>query len=80
MDNLTLTRKARHLAKELLKQAKENEPTITADLQSITRKISAEMAGLENKFKTEMSLTRKLLLLAGKDKTRQSFEQKLEKL
>ena len=79
MDNLTLPRKARRLAKELLKQAKENEPPITADLQNLAREISAEMVGLENKFKSEVSLIRKLLLLAGKDKTRQSFEQKLEK-
>ncbi len=60
MDNLTLTRKARHLAKELLKKAKENEPPITADLQNIAREISAEMVGLENKFKSEISLIRKI--------------------
>lgn len=60
MDDLTFTRKARRLAKELLKQAKENEPQITIDLQTIAKEIAAEMVGLENKFKAEMSLVRKI--------------------
>ena len=67
MDNLTLPRKARRLAKELLKQAKENEPQITADLQNIAWEISGEAVGLENKFKAEMSLVRKLIDAVGDD-------------
>ncbi len=61
MKNLKTTNEARQLADELLKQALENEPRITADLQNIALEISAEMVGLENKFKTEVSLTRKLI-------------------
>ena len=67
MDNLTLPRKARRLAKELLKQAIENEPQITADLQNIAWEISGEAVGLENKFKAEMSLVRKLIDAVGDD-------------
>ena len=67
LDNLTLPRKARRLAKELLKQAKENEPQITADLQNIAWEISGEAVGLENKFKAEMSLVRKLIDAVGDD-------------
>ncbi len=79
MKNLIINQEAQRLAKELLKQAKENEPKITADLQTIASQVSAEMVGLENKFKIEESLIRKLLLLANKDKTHKSFEQKLKK-
>ncbi len=49
------------LAQKLLDEAQENEPQITADLQTIAREVSAETVGLENKFKTEVSLTRKLI-------------------
>lgn len=48
-------------AQELLAQAQENEPQVTVDLKNIAEKVSAEMVGLENKFKTEESLTRKLV-------------------
>jgi Region found in RelA / SpoT proteins len=58
--SFALNKKAQHLAAELLKQAVKNEHNITADLQNIAREISAEMVGLENKFKTEVSLIRKL--------------------
>jgi hypothetical protein len=51
---------AQLLAQELLLQAQKNEPNITADLQNIAEKVTAEMVGLERKFKTEESLTRKL--------------------
>ena len=44
----------------MLERARGNEPQITADLQQIARDVSAEMAGLENKFKAEESLTRKI--------------------
>jgi hypothetical protein len=79
MDNLTITRKTRRLAKELLKQAKENEPQITVDLQNIASEIFAQIVGLENKFKTEESLRQKLLLLIKKDNSNQSARRKLEK-
>ncbi|MEZ5424661.1 MAG: hypothetical protein R2747_00225 [Pyrinomonadaceae bacterium] len=52
--------KAVILARKLLSQAKKNEPDITADLREIATEISAELAGLENRFKTEISLVRKL--------------------
>lgn len=73
------SRTAQILAQELLSQAVRNEPKITEDLQTIAGKVSAEMIGLENKFKSAESLIRKLLLLAEKDKTDQIFEQKLVK-
>jgi hypothetical protein len=59
---------AQLLAQELLARAEENEP-----------EVSAEMVGLENKFKTEESLIRKLLMLFEKDKTPKPFVQKLKK-
>ena len=70
---------AQFLAQELLAQARENEPKITADLQKIASEVNAKIIGLENKFKTEESLTRKLLLLAKKDNSNQSVRKKLEK-
>jgi hypothetical protein len=57
---------AQLLAQKLLVQAHEKEPKITADLQSISEKVVAQMVGLENKFKTEESLTRKLVTIATK--------------
>lgn len=53
--------KMKNLAKNLLSQAVENEPKITEDLQNIAEKISAEMVSLENRFKSEESLTRKMI-------------------
>lgn len=79
MENFIIKIEAQHLAELLLAEAKENEPQITADLSSIATAVAAKIAGLENKFKTEESLTRKLLLLAGKDKSNQTSKQKLEK-
>ena len=61
MENFTTNKEAWDLAKKLLAQAEENEPTITADLQNIATAVSAEFVGLRNKFKTEESLTRKLV-------------------
>lgn len=72
-------RTAQILARKLLDEARENEPQITADLEKIAREVSAEIVGLENKFKSEESLIRKLLLLAEKDTTNKSFDQKLRK-
>lgn len=54
-------KRARRLAQKLLAEAVENEPQITVDLQKIASELSAEMVGLENRFKTEKSLTRKIL-------------------
>ena len=67
MENLIINREAQRLARELLKQTKENELEITTDLQNIASQVSAEMVGLENKFKTEMSLIRKLIEAVGDD-------------
>ena len=48
-------------------------------MQNIAVKVSAAIIGLENKFKTEESLSRKLLLLVKKNNSNQSARQKLEK-
>ena len=61
--NLTqakIEKKAADYAKILLIQAVENEPQITEDLQKIALEVSAEIVGLEHKFKTQESLSRKL--------------------
>lgn len=58
-------RTAQVLAHQLLAQAIANEPNTTADLQTIAPEVSAEIVGLENKFKTEMSLIRKLINAAN---------------
>jgi hypothetical protein len=67
MDVFTINREARRLAEKLLAQARENEPTITADLRAVAQQVSAEMVGLENKFKAEEALIRKLIDAAGGD-------------
>jgi len=79
-----IKKQSRKLAKELLAQAKKNEPFITADLQKIAAELSIEMAGLENTFKTVQSLTRKLskeLKVSAKILTGlgYSFDQAIEK-
>jgi len=79
MENLTTKTEARRLAELLIARAKENETQITVYLQGIAAAVSAEMVGLENKIKTEESLTRKLTLLADKDKSSQTDKQKLGK-
>ena len=61
-----LEQKAAQYAKSLRTQAVKNEPQITEDLQKIASEVSAEMVGLEHKFKTEDSLTRKLVNRAAK--------------
>jgi hypothetical protein len=60
-------RTAQSLARKLLDEARENEPQITADLEKTALGISAEMVGLEHKFKTETSLIRKLVDSVGDD-------------
>jgi hypothetical protein len=57
---LEIERKAAIQAKKLLKNAIANEPEITADLQKIISPMPVEMVGLENKFKTKESLTKKI--------------------
>ncbi len=52
-----IEKKAAQSAKNLLKQAGKNEPKITQDLQKSASEVSAEMIGLEYKFKSEASLT-----------------------
>lgn len=52
--------KASELAKQLLSEAQTNEPKITKSLQAIAKLNQAEMVGLNDKFKSEMSLARKL--------------------
>lgn len=52
--------RSRQFARNLLVRAEKNELQITADLQKIASEISAEMVGLNNKFKTIQSLTQKL--------------------
>ncbi len=79
MENFTIRKEAWRLAGELLAQAVENEPKITADLQNIAEEVPAEIVGLENKVKSEESLTQKLSMLADRDKTNQSIRQKSEK-
>ncbi|MBA2737113.1 MAG: hypothetical protein H0U50_10055, partial [Pyrinomonadaceae bacterium] len=48
-------------AKQLLEQARPNEPLITEDLQRIASDVSAEIVGLENRFKSQESLTGKIV-------------------
>lgn len=47
-------------AKQLLEKAKQNEPIITQDLLKIASLINIKIVGLENRFKSEDSLVRKL--------------------
>ena len=52
--------KVKRLARQLLAEASENEPEITNDVGEIASILKAEIVGLENKFKSEISLARKL--------------------
>ncbi len=61
-----IEQKASDFAKQLLKQASEHEPPITADLQKIALEVSAEMVGLKHKFKAEESLAEKIFYRAIK--------------
>lgn len=79
IENFLIEKDAQRLSKELIAQAKKHEPQITTVLQNIASEVSAQIIGLENKFKTEESLTRKLLLLAKKDSSNQSNRKKLAK-
>ncbi len=52
--------KSLKLAQELLAEVRKNEPEITRDVEEIAAVLKAKIVGLENKFKTENSLARKL--------------------
>lgn len=52
--------KIKRLARKLLAEASKNEPHITKDIEEIASNLKAEIVGLEDKFKTETSLARKL--------------------
>ena len=58
-----IEKQAKFHARHLLADARGHEPKITADLQKIASELSAEMVGLENKFKTIESLTEKIIKL-----------------
>lgn len=60
--------KSSELAKQLLSEAKKNEPFITKDIEIIKSLIGAKTVGLENKFKTKESLVRKLTDKSGSTK------------
>lgn len=47
-------------AVKLISQVKQSEPVITTDLQTIAKQTNGEMVGLEHRFKSEESLTRKI--------------------
>ena len=64
LTNAKIEKKAANYAHTLLKRAHEHEPNITVDLQKIASEVAAELVGLEHKFKTEESLTRKLVYRA----------------
>ncbi len=52
--------KIKQKVSELLETALENEPFITKDLMEIAKENNGILVGLENRFKTESSLFRKL--------------------
>lgn len=52
--------RSRQVARSLLAQAEKNEPRITFDLQEIASELSAEIIGINNRFKTVQSLTGKI--------------------
>lgn len=53
--------KASELAKQLIENAKQNEPIITDDVLRIALLTELKVIGRENKFKSEKSLVRKLI-------------------
>jgi hypothetical protein len=52
-------------ANQLLEHARRREPPITEDLQKIALEVSAEVIGLEYRFKSQESLTRKITEKTG---------------
>jgi len=51
---------AQQEAVKLIEQAKKSEPKTTQDLQAIAKQTNGEMVGLDYRFKSEESLTRKI--------------------
>lgn len=78
-DAVKIRQKARKLAKELIAQAQAVESEITRDLQNIANTLKVNLQGLENKFKTENSLARKLFDSSIKDLSSSNLNAKLEK-
>ena len=76
---MEIEERAKTLTKNLLNRAKVNESEITEDLRNIPEIIGAKLIGLENKFKSESSLFRKLIDFSAKDLSNSSIETKLEK-
>lgn len=71
-------------AQKLIREAIRNEPAITKDLQKIASEVSAEMVGLENKFKANDSLSEKITQKTQKNikifrESDYSFEEAFEK-
>jgi hypothetical protein len=58
---IEIRNKSAEYARKLIEHARAFEPEITADLQKIAAEIGAEMVGLEYRFKTVKSLTRKIV-------------------
>ena len=67
LTNAKIEKKAANYVRTLLKRAHAREPNITTNLQKIALEVSAEMVGLEHKFKAEESLTQKLVYRAVKN-------------
>src|SRR5688572_8511677 len=76
---MKIEERAKAIAQNLLGQAKLNEPEVTEDLRNIAEITGAKLIGLENKFKFEHSLVRKLIDFSLKDISDSSLETKLEK-
>jgi hypothetical protein len=55
------TRLAKQEAVKTINQAKKNEPVITKDLQNMSKETGGELVGLDKRFKTEDSLSRKFV-------------------
>lgn len=59
--NLTFTERAAQTESiRLIEQARRSEPQVTGDLQSLAKQTGGEMVGLDYRFKSEESLTRKI--------------------
>jgi hypothetical protein len=60
MKILKFKNESQEAARKLLAEARENEPLITKDLKAVAKLNKAKLVGLENRFKEESSLVRKL--------------------
>ncbi len=70
--------KASELAVQLLAEAKKHEPQITKDIKAVAKLNNAELIGLENKFKSKLSLARKIADYSAKQNI--SLEQSAEEI